>query len=258
MKPYHHQHGVSVYKGDALAVLRALPTASVDAVIADPPYSSGGAFRGDRAGRSAATKYVTTDAALAGPTFTGDNRDQRSWTHWCSLWLSETLRVAREGSLLVMFTDWRQLPSATDAIQSGGWVWRGIVPWTKPAHRARPTRGGFRNQTEFLVWGSAGPMRADHEVYLSGHIHAAAPGTADRIHITEKPREVFDLVVRAAPPGGTVLDPFAGGGGSLVAARRAGRSAIGIELDEQYCRVIVDHLARADRQGDQPALGAFE
>lgn len=252
--PHHSEDGVTLYRGDVLAVLRELPSASVDAVIADPPYSSGGAFRGDRALQPTSRKYVSTGAKIVGPAYTGDNRDQRSYLTWCALWLAEALRVAKPGALVVMWSDWRQLPVASDAIQAGGWVWRGILPWVKPPHRSRPVKGGFWNQTEFAVWGSAGPMRpgADAEC-LPGVIHAAAP-REDRVYITEKPGEAADIVVRAAPPGGVVLDLFSGSGVFLAAARRSGREAIGIEQDRRACAVAVDYLARDARRGDQTAL----
>lgn len=252
---YHEEDGVTLYQGDVLAVLRTLPDDSVDAVIADPPYSSGGAFRGDRTFQPTNRKYVSTGAKVVGPAYTGDNRDQRSYMTWCALWLAEALRVAKLGALVVMWSDWRQLPTATDAIQAGGWVWRGVVPWVKPSHRSRPVAGGFWNQTEYAAWGSAGPMRKDYTVCLPGVIHAAAP-RKDRVHITEKPAELFDLCAQAAPPGGTVLDLFSGGGGMLAAARRTGRTVIGVEHDPAYCAVIVERLARDARRGDQTALEA--
>ena len=70
-------------------------------------------------------KYQTT-GSKAYPEFLGDHRDQRGFLAWCSLWLPATWRATREGGVLVTFIDWRMLPTMTDAVQAGGWIWRGI------------------------------------------------------------------------------------------------------------------------------------
>jgi site-specific DNA-methyltransferase (adenine-specific) len=158
-KPFYTDHAVTLYRGDALAVLRDLPDASADALITDPPYSSGGMVRGDRMGTTVG-KYVSTGAAKDSVDFAGDNRDQRAYAYWCALWLAECLRVVRPAGVVLVFTDWRQLPSTTDALQAGGWVWRGIVPWAKGfgGQASRTVSGRFASQCEYVVWGSRGEL----------------------------------------------------------------------------------------------------
>lgn len=189
MKPYYEDGTSSLYKGDSLGVLANLPTASIDAVVTDPPYSSGGMVRGDRAGANVKAKYsgsygVQPDHAE----FTGDNRDQRAYAYWCALWLSECLRITKPGGLALLFTDWRQLPATTDALQSGGWVWRGVVPWHKPT--SRPMPGGFTSACEYVVWGSAGPVERDYAngVYLPG-FYQANPAARSGAPDTEAARD---------------------------------------------------------------------
>lgn len=240
---YYADDRVTLYGGDALAVLASLPDASVDAVVTDPPYSSGGMFRGDRQ-QDVHTKYVQTDSvsgqALAA--FAGDNRDQRGYGYWCALWLGECLRVTKRGGACLLFTDWRQLPVTTDALQAGGWVWRGIVPWSKPD--ARPQAGRFKAQCEYVAWGSAGAMPLTvGDTCLPGFFQATAP--RGREHVTQKPLSVMRELVKIAPEGGTVLDPFMGAATTGIAAVIEGRRFIGAELAAHYQQVARERIEAA-------------
>jgi site-specific DNA-methyltransferase (adenine-specific) len=244
VEPYYAGPRATLYRGDALAVLRELPDASVDALITDPPYSSGGMMRGDRMDGTR-IKYVNSASGsqeLAD--FTGDNRDQRAYGYWCTLWLSECLRIAKPGAACVLFTDWRQLPTTTDMLQSGGWVWRGIVPWHKPA--GRNTQGRFANTCEYAVWGTAGPRPGEGHETLPGFYQAHPP--RDREHITQKPVDVLRSLVRISPADGVVLDPFCGSGTTGVAAIIEGRRFIGAELSAHYAEVAAKRLAVAAMQ----------
>jgi len=222
----------TLYRGDCREILPTLPT--VDAVICDPPYSSGGLMRSDRSQESN-KKYLFNESIIAQtrPAFTGDNRDQRSFMLWCSDWLAQCLAITRPGGALFSFIDWRQLPCLIDACQVGGWVYRGIIPWNKTA-AVRPRLGWFRSQCEYIVTASAGALAAEQGAEqgapaLEGFFTLNVVGAA-KTHITEKPVQLMEWLL-TAQRWQTILDPFMGSGSTGVAALRQGRSFIGIETD---------------------------
>lgn len=230
-----------VLEGESLEVLQRLPAASIGAVITDPPYSSGGFTRADRT-VDTNTKY---SKAVVTPQvdFGGDNRDQRAFEYWCVLWLSEALRASAAGAPIVQFTDWRQLPLTTDAVQGGGWVWRGLFVWSK-GDACRPQMGRFRSACEYAVWGSNGPHPGLKAVgCLPGVVECPPVANDDRVHLTQKPERVMEVVCRIAPPGAIILDPFCGSGSTGVAALRLGRRFIGIERNAEYAAVARERLA---------------
>lgn len=104
MTPYYEQDGITIYHGDSLHVLQSLPAEAFDALVTDPPYSSGGQFRGDRM-KGTGEKYTQSESRGNYADFAGDTRDQRSFALWCTLWLSESLRVCRPGAPILLFSD---------------------------------------------------------------------------------------------------------------------------------------------------------
>lgn len=236
----------SVVLGSALAVLAQMPDDCVDAVITDCPYSSGGATRGDRTA-APSKKYVTTGTKLQRADFAGDARDQRSFERWCGWWMEECLRVTKPGGVVCSFIDWRQLASMIDAVQIGGWVYRGIVPWDK-TEGARPQLGRFRQQAEFIVWGSKGPLAADRGVGVLPGVIRGLPDPDEKRHITGKTPEIMLQVVPICSPGGVILDTFFGGGSTGIAALRLGYRVIGVELTEHYHAIATDWLTAEDRE----------
>ena len=240
MSQYDTFGNISLYNGDALDILSTLPENSVDAVLTDPPYSSGGASLSAKQA-DPASKYQNSSAKRIYPSMLGDAKDQRSWTMWCMLWLGQCWHIAKDGAPIMVFTDWRQLPALTDAIQGAGWRWLGIVPWDKRS--ARPQIGRFRQQCEFVVYGSKGRLTSPSRACLPG-LYAYSVVASQKVHLTSKPVALMHDLLAITQSGGTVLDPFMGGGSVGIACRESGRGYIGIELSPEYYAISRDRIAQ--------------
>lgn len=239
--PYYEKGLITVYVGEALQILQTLPDGMVDVVLTDPPYSSGGMVRGDRAGQSCRAKYQTSSTQKSYWEFSGDNRDQRGFLSWCVLWLEELRRVTKPGAVCGLFTDWRQLPTITDALQVGGWVWRGIVPWDK-TEAARPQKGRWRAQCEYVVWGTNGPA-ANEGPCLPG-FYRGSVFREEKRHMTEKPVWLMQELCKIAhSDDAVILDPFMGSGSTLKGAAGLKRRAIGIEINKEIADVAVQRIS---------------
>jgi site-specific DNA-methyltransferase (adenine-specific) len=238
MQAYYTDSTVTLYQGDAWQVLRTLPGESVDAVITDPPYSTGAVtLAGKQA--SARLKYQNTGTVKQYPDMLGDGKDQRSFLTWAVMWLSEAWRVVRNGSPVLIFTDWRQLPTVTDALQAAGFHWRGIVTWNKLC--GRPVLGEFRRDTEFIVYGGKGKYQT-HTRQCLPCIYNHAVNPARKRHISGKPLPLLVELMEIVQPGGTVLDPFLGGGTTAKAAKKTERKCIAIERSQEYARIAAEYL----------------
>ena len=205
-----------IIQGDALKVLSGFAPGTFDAVITDPPYASGGRTQAEK-NKSTAKKYSNM-GDHAPPPFDGDAKDQRSWTRWAAEWLYDARKICKPGAPVCMFIDWRQL--------------------------SRPQKGRFRQQAEYIVWGSNGDMPISRPVpCLPGVFKYGNP--QNRIHLTEKPLQLMRDIVKITEPGGRILDPFAGSGTTVLAAVLEGYSATGIEVTDAYAALARGRIRQA-------------
>ena len=100
--------------GDSVNVLDTLD-GGYSMIVADPPYASGGGSIREKQ-RPTGEKYAK-DSRFHD--FDGDARDQRSWVSWMAKWMGEARDLCQDNAMIAVFTDWRQLPSVTDALQWG-------------------------------------------------------------------------------------------------------------------------------------------
>jgi len=223
--------------GESLAVMRAMPSRSFNVVVADPPYCS--AIRGGSQKQSSAKKYTTSDAARQFEEFLGDGRDQRSFLLWCTLWLSECWRLIDDGGAVLVFCDYRNLAAMIDAVQAGGLIFDGVVPWVKP--NSRPRLGWFQtSRVEYVVVGRRGSTVSDVRKMGPACLHGMPP--MNRTHPTQKHVDTITQLIAFREDWQRVLDPFGGFGTTACAAESLGRSSVTIEQSSHYFGLSVYRL----------------
>ena len=106
-----------LYQGDCINTMEEIPDGSVDGLIIDPPYSSGGTFSTQRKVETG-KKYLDTggEKQTKFPDFSGDNMDMRSFTMFMRAVLFEGRQKTKENGVCCVFIDFRNLPAEADAM----------------------------------------------------------------------------------------------------------------------------------------------
>ena len=206
----------TVLHGDCVEIMRTMQPASIDLVVTDPPYIT---RYTDRSGRSVA------------------NDDNAQWLRPA---FAQMHRLLKSAAFCISFYGWNKADLFIDAWRSAGFRIVGHLVFRKC----------YPSSTRFL--------RYQHEqayVLAKGDVQPPAqpipdvldfPYTGNKLHPTQKPVAALKPLIEAfCPPHGTVLDPFAGSGSSLVAAQQLGRQYLGIEIDAQHHRTATARLLQA-------------
>jgi site-specific DNA-methyltransferase (adenine-specific) len=234
-----------VIHGDCLEVMRVMTDASVDAIVTDPPYCSGG--RQQAGSRNTISKSGTTEAE---DWFLGDNMGTDTYLWWMRECARECLRLATVGSQAQVFTDWRQYTTIVTAWESVGWALRSVLVWDK-------ARGGamgsyWRNNHEWVaIFCKGKPRPLAHRSCFNTWTGSKPQGG---FHPTEKPVALMRYLISTVAHDGrapVVFDPFAGSGTTGVAALAEGCRFVGIERDAVYVEKARRRLAEV-----QPELAA--
>lgn len=238
--PYYADETVTLYLGDATKLLPAL-NLQADCVVTDPPYGETSldwdVWPTGWPGLLASTTssmwvfgsmrmFLARGAEFAGWSMSQDVVWEK---HNGSGFLADRFRRVHEHAL-----HWYRGP------------WGGVYKEPQVTHDAtartvrskrRPVHMGDIERTPYASV-DGGPRLMTSVMYAPSMHHRA-------VHPTEKPVGVLEPLIRySCPEGGVVLDPFAGSGSTLDAARSTGRRAIGIEARESYCEAIVQRLSQ--------------
>lgn len=248
LTPYYQDEAVTLYHGDCRDVLPTLE--AVDHTISDPPYSdyvhsksrqgcrpltgsvSGGSFSSPANFNRA--KEFGFDAMTADLRLFCGQQFGRLTRRWVLVFSDVESRADWE---YVLVND-----GGVEYIRCGAWIKIGATPQFTGD---RPATGfeaiTICHRSGRKRWNGGG----SHAVW-SYPIVLNRSGTDPRLHTTQKPEPLMrELVALFTDAGDLILDPFMGSGTTLVAAKRLGRRAIGIEREEKYCEVAAKRLQQS-------------
>jgi DNA modification methylase len=229
LKPYYEdEFGIKSYQGDCLKVLPYLEELA-DIVITSPPYNVGIKYDGDF----------------------NDKRPLPVFKRWLKKRLKAVYQMSRDPSRLYLFTGDSMSYWVRMMVEDIGWTYHQRITWCKPniCGSTLKISGDWNFLTEDILLfhkGKRTPMLNEvRGVNTPNWIVASSPQSQyidnRRVHPAQFP---VDLVMKLAArtPGRLILDPFCGSCSTLVAAKRLGRKAIGIDLSAYYLDIGAGRL----------------
>ncbi len=230
MKPYYETDSVTIYYGDCLEIMKALPSGSVKAFVTDPPFVFAG---GNSNGRS---------SMVDGQFFS------YWWRNVCSLLVS-LVDPSGEGFI---WCDWRTAHIIAEGFKPKTQTydyWR--VPQMLYHYREMPGQGQpFRNSVDLIAY-ARGPKSKANRIPNTTHnwISKYWYYGKHKFHEAEKdPAIALQLLEWVSDPGDRLIDPFCGSGPVLISALRTGRQVIGIDNQEQHCETAAKRIEREAAQ----------
>jgi DNA modification methylase len=218
--PYWSDGRVSLYLGDCRIVTEWM---GADVLVTDPPYGIG-------YGRKHGTWAMPADrpARIEGDVDTS----LRDWV------------LAQWSGPAMVFGDLKlAAPPQTTQV---------LIYRKPPDAGTHGAAAGFRHDVEavYLIGKWPHGLGGRSSVIESGaRMVGGQMGPAGRYgHPHAKPVDVMEQLIAACPVG-TIADPNAGAGSTLIAARNQGRPAIGVELEERYCEMAARRLSQGDLFG---------
>lgn len=241
---YYQDDACTLYHGDCREILPTL--APVDHVITDPPYEVDAHSKGRRVKRSDGMppedEWAYTDRAgtprYETLPFPPMDDELRQFT------ACEFARLAKRWAMV--FCQAEAAHVWESCLVGAGLTRRRWCVWIKPD--GQPQFSGDRPGVGYetiVVCHAKGKSQWNGGGTLGVFEHAKSDGRGPAPHPTTKPGPLMnELIALFTDPEDTVLDAFAGSGSTLVAAKRLGRKAIGIELNEAYCEVAAKRLSQ--------------
>lgn len=228
--------------GDARELIKQLAPGSVDLILTDPPF--GIATLDETEG-----KYRGTVQSYKSVLKPADNATGAEVHGLIMMLAPEFTRVLKPGGHLYMFFGMDLYAELRHALGLGGLITNPVpLIWDKGLITA-PFRGyDYSPCYEPILFAYKPPrtrrLAAPGKTIISGF----SPDRAeDKIHPFQKPQALLKyLIEQSTTLGQRVLDPFAGSGATIIAARNTARTGLGFELDKEHFEQAQSRLLKGD------------
>ncbi len=230
MTVYHAEHDVTLHQGHVADVLPTLTAESVNCVVTSPPYYGlrdyGVEGQKNMLGLPWRVAFALQDDGWT-------LRNDVIWSKPNAMPESVTDRLATRHEHVFLFSKsrryWFDLDAIREPQQSIGERHEGRSGY-RDGH---PSKGGIATRALHPLGSNPGDVwTIPTSPYPAAHFATFPPELARR------------CIAAGCPPDGTVLDPFAGSGTTLMVARRLMRKSVGIELNAEYCALAVDRIGQ--------------
>jgi DNA modification methylase/ParB-like chromosome segregation protein Spo0J len=212
----------NIVNGDCIAEMEKLADGSVDCVVTDPPY-----------GIEYVSNRRTVESEVIKPVANDGLTDALIlWENACKV-LS---RKMKENSHIYIFTSWKVYPQFAE-ITGKYFRIKNCLIWRKNNHGTGDLEGNYSEQYEMIIFASKGNRKLNGG-RDSNVLEFDKVASASLVHSCEKPVDLLEfLIEKSSDVGEMVIDPFAGSGSTLVAAKNKNRQYWGCELDAENYRI---------------------
>ena len=242
MTPYYDEAGITIYHGDCRGVMPTLP--KVDLVLTDPPYGDT-SLEWD----VPVENWLSLVRPLLAPSASlwcfGSMRMFLAEAGAFAAWhLAQDIVWEKHNGSSLHADRFRRVHEHVLQFYPRGVAWGDV--YKAPVTTMDATRRAIRGQTPPAHLGGYGTSTYSTEEggpRLMRSVIYARSSHGSAIHPTQKPlKVVMPLIEYSCPPGGLILDPFAGSLTTAVAAKRLGRRCIAIEREWIYVEQGVERL----------------
>ena len=231
--------GQRLILGDCLEVMPLL--GEFDHVVSDPPYEQS---LHDSKNRLRGPARVDAGPSLKGLSFAGIDEIRGNVVQ---------LSHAASNGWCIFFCTVEGVARWADVISLSDMKYKRACVWIKPDCTPQLNGQGPAQGVECFVCSWSGPSFARWNAGGKRGVYKHIVNPSDRQggHPTEKPWRLFvEILIDFTNPNQSVLDPFMGGGTTLVACEKLGRNGTGIELDPDYFDIACQRVDEATRQPD--------